>query len=515
MEREINEGLTKGEIKMSSSRDNNRYEIMKSIDANTAFSEKAYMIGVALVLGIIFDYFFRDKTVGVSVPIYIFAVISFFLCSNIGKVKMQKSLGWFLLIPIVLLSMSFAIYSNDILAGINILVIPFLMVCSSILIFYPKLKWDSIKFVGRVFDRAVIRALENCYKPVSFIKKEVKITNINSLSSTKRGVIKGLAISLPLLIVILLLLTSADMVFNYYMGNMTNIFKGINLDIFISHVILIGLVFFYLFGYVWSFRYDYVSSEDEQTKLKAWEPSTVITVVFMLNVVYLLFTMVQFSYLYGGGGSSLPQGFTYAEYARKGFFELVAVTVINFAVILSSMSYMTKESKKANFIASILLTILIFFTFNMLYSANYKMSLYEVSYGYTYLRVFVHYFMLLLAILLVGAVIGIWYRNFPMAKTMIITALTMYVILNYLNVDVFIARKNIERYKNGENIDIAYLTHLSYDAFPYVKELLNDKNEDVALKISQYVNRKEKVLESKSSWSEFNLSKYNAMKSLR
>ena len=124
----------------------------------------------------------------------------------------------------------------------------------------------------------------------------------------------------------------------------------------------------------------------------------------MINIVYLLFSIVQFSYLYGGGNNILPSEFTYSEYARKGFFELVAVTIINFTILLSSMKFIKKGNKTINIISNVFLTLLVVFTLNMLFSAHYKMSLYEQTYGFTYLRIFVHLFMIMLFMLLIVSV---------------------------------------------------------------------------------------------------------------
>lgn len=510
MEKEPIRSLQNGQLEISNAQYRIRKEAMENIDKNTPLSEKLYTIGLSLLMGILFDYFFIDKNFGVSVPLYTVILTAFFLWSARERFKVQRNIGWFLLIPVLLLSLCFSIFSNGVLAGINALLLPLLMICSSILIFNPEVKWDSIKFVWKVLDRALVSVLENCFKPFRFLSEEVKRTNYKTMSKTKWGIIKGLLISLPLLAVILGLLTSADMVFSYYITNITYMFKDIRFDSIIGHSISISVIFIYLFGYVWSFKYDHLKAQDNVETARSWEPATLITVVAMLNIVYLLFTIVQFSYLYGGAESSLPKGFTYSEYARKGFFELVAVTVINFAVILSTMSFIKRENVVASRIANVLLTVLIIFTFNMLYSAHFKMSLYESSYGYTYLRVFVHYFMILLVLLLIAALIGIWKRSFPFVKTMIITSLVMYVLLNYLNVDGFIARKNIERYKNGAKIDISYLTRLSYDALPYLEELQNDSNTDVSLKIQRYLEQKKKTLDRKRSWSEFNLSMHKA-----
>ena len=52
-----------------------------------------------------------------------------------------------------------------------------------------------------------------------------------------------------------------------------------------------------------------------------------------INFVYILFVSVQFAYLFSGDGE-MPFGLNHAEYARKGFFELLAVTMINLSIFL-------------------------------------------------------------------------------------------------------------------------------------------------------------------------------------
>jgi len=232
------------------------------------------------------------------------------------------------------------------------------------------------------------------------------------------------------------------------------------------------------------------------------------------NIVYLLFSIVQFSYLYGGDSSLLPSGFTYSEYARKGFFELFAVTIINFTILLSSMKFIKKDNKTISFIANILLTLLVGFTMNMLFSAHYKMSLYEQTYGFTYLRIFVHIFMLMLFLLFIIALVGIWNRKVLINKVLLITVLIMYVALNYINVDKVIAQKNIDIYYKTQKIDVLYLENLSYDATAEIIKLKNDSNIEIYSEVNRYLEFTKKELSEDSYWYEFNYSKYKARKVL-
>ena len=99
----------------------------------------------------------------------------------------------------------------------------------------------------------------------------------------------------------------------------------------------------------------------------------------------------------------------------------------------------------------------------MLSSAFYRMLLYEEAYGFTYLRIFVQTFMILLFFLFIISIVFIWYEKLPIIKAYFIATLAVYVILNFANVDAMIARNNIYRYKETGQLDIRYLEGLSYE----------------------------------------------------
>ncbi|MBW9147964.1 DUF4173 domain-containing protein [Clostridium sp. CM028] len=301
------------------------------------------------------------------------------------------------------------------------------------------------------------------------------------------------------------------MVFKDYVTNFSIGIKDIDVGKIIGSLLVIIITFIIIFSYIWSFKY---SCDGGRTKNKdiQWEPVTVLTIIFMINIVYLLFSIVQFSYLYGGGDNFLPHEFTYSEYARKGFFELVAVTIINFTILLSSMKFIKKDNKTINIISNVFLTVLVAFTLNMLFSAHYKMSLYEQTYGFTYLRIFVHIFMLMLFMLFIVAVVGIWNRRIPLNKILIVIVLSMFILVNYINVDRIIAEKNIDIYYKTQKIDVQYLKTLSYDAIPQILRLKDDSNAFISSEINTYINNMKKELLEGDSWYEFNYSKYRARK---
>jgi hypothetical protein len=485
----------------------------REIDSKISYGKKLSLIIMSLIIGSIFSSFFSSWRFGISIPIFIGVVIAIFLYTHREDIKKVSGIGLFTLTITFLLSLTFTIHSNEILLVLNLLAVPLLLSASFILLRYKTIEWQRLEFMFKVLSRIFNYPIENALKPIGFIKSVIRKRNKAKLSSTHKSILTGLLISIPLLLVILPLLASADSVFKYYISNFYTVFSDIEVGDMFWKIILAVVVSFYAFGYLWSFNYSLSSSPSSRESKKFFEPVTILTVLFVINIVYLLFTMVQSSYLYGGMESILPNGFTYSEYARRGFFELVLVTIINFTLLLICSRFTKKEKNSLEKALKAAYTILILFTLNMLYSANFKMALYEKAFGYTYLRIFVHLFLLLLLILFVIALAGIWIEKLPASKLSIIAALLMYVVVNYINVDLIIVRKNIERYNENKKIDTAYLGNLSYDALPEIIDFAQ-KDDNLMMQLKHQISYRKGQLNKDEKWHEFNYSKFKARKAL-
>lgn len=498
-----------------------RKEKISFIDNSISIYEKGVTLAISMLLAVCMDRFFVDKYWGVSVPIFTFAALIFFYWStrqrekgsvlNLGENKLLKPL---IIMSMVLIAFTFVLFSNMVLAFFNTIFMVSTFTLYAILS-ASKDSLESTSYLKKILERLVPRTLNNFSKPFIFLNELIKNMGKIEVNSELAKILKGVVLAIPLLIVILMLLSSADMIFNYYLSSTFRIFENLKVSDFGVHLVITTLFFLYIFGFMWSFKYEgiYVSRSSKQT-LKA-DGLTVMPILLMLNVVYMLFSIIQFSYLYGGGNAVLPSGVTYAEYARRGFFELVAATIINFTIILCTMKFMKREKSRAEKFNDVFLSLLVVFTVNMLFSAHYKMSLYENIYGYTYLRVFVHFFMLLIFILFIIALAGIWVKKIPVTKLCIIASVIMYIILNYINVDVFIVKRNIQLYDRTKKLDVNYLCNLSYDVLPYLSQLSLQDNSDKGKVLKERLQEKQQFfLDKKYSWYEFNYSRYKSQRFL-
>ena len=178
-------------------------------------------------------------------------------------------------------------------------------------------------------------------------------------------------------------------------------------------------------------------------------------------------------YLFLGMSTGLPSYVTYAEYARGGFWELLFVSIINFIVILLCM-YLFRE----NVALKVILTIMCGCTFVMIISSAYRMKMYINEYNLTFLRILVLWFLIVLALIMIGMVISIYGKKFSLFRYIIVVVSVMYIGFSFARPDVIIARYDIAQWKNTDKQDFFYLMYetMSIDAAPEIAKIdLDDK----------------------------------------
>ena len=221
-------------------------------------------------------------------------------------------------------------------------------------------------------------------------------------------------------------------------------------------LIILGIWFFYMLFVASESKRE--ESSQEETKSN---PVIAITFTSMLTIIYLLFCSIQIMYLFRGGMMELPSKFSYATYARKGFFELLFVSMINFTIVTICLGKF-----KDNKVLRIILTIFSGCTFILITSSAYRMILYIKAYHLTFLRILVLWFLIVLAVWMAGAVWQIYKRDFPLFQYVFITALSLYIIYAFSGENKIIAKYNLHqkkanRLEQESSLDLEYLVKLS------------------------------------------------------
>lgn len=471
---------------------------------------------LSFLMGILFTYLFFQHAHGISFLIFAVAFIAFLAYSLKQADLLKKDWTWLFAVPILLLSARYFLSANVILNILNFPIIVVLSIGMSVLLANKKLDWGKFNFVLEMIEKSLV-PIAFFHKPYQYIYEELSIKKSSKLRGTVLKIFMGILISLPLLLIILVLLASADAVFSHMLTFMPQLFgwiDGRTITNGIFRIILTILSATYLFAFMYVLlkpNNETVAQKLGNLKRPEADSTILITVLSLVNIIYILFCVIQFSYLFAVN-SSLPGGISYSEYARKGFFELIFVTIINFSIILDTL-YFTENKKDAaeNTIKTMLLLIG-GATFVMLYSSFYRMGLYQQNYGYTYLRIFVNFCLSVEAITLVGTMLYIIKKNFSLMKMYIVTFVICFIVLNYINIDKIIVSSNIEMYNKTGKIDFIYLTGISEDGMPQIATLLNSKDENLKIQVKNYLIKLKSDLQRPRSWVEFNYARYKALR---
>jgi hypothetical protein len=170
------------------------------------------------LLGLLANYLFYAKQLGISYPLFtgIFLIIVFTYLKSLN-LNLQKP-GLWLLLPVLLLSATFALHTNDTLLILNFLAIPFLLIAQTLLTAGAnRYHWFDIRFIFDILEGTFGRTLGNIAIPFTITRDLGKGQSDQQRYDVLKRVLTGIVIALPLLLVVIPLLSSADLVFSHYM----------------------------------------------------------------------------------------------------------------------------------------------------------------------------------------------------------------------------------------------------------------------------------------------------------
>ena len=473
------------------------------------------IIGISAFLAILQSILFWNKNLGISVFIFVLACILYliYILSKNNKIINKKAIIF--VIPIILLSSTYFIFNNELFKILNIFVIVALGVTMCVYLSKSKIKWpDFLKKIGCVFG--------GMFESVSDIINTFKIPENKKEKKKKKKVKKigkSLLITIPIILVVLILLMSADQVFE-------KIFDKVFLDLskvlslegivkLLSRLSVILITFLLCGGFLVNLVKDdtMFTKEDEDTKVTVkFENLTINMILTVLNIIYLIFGFIQITNLFMN--TSNNPNFDYSSYARQGFFQLMFVSFINFVILIVANINKVKKTKSQKIYNKIMSLLIILFTIIIIISAFYRMNLYQETYGYTYLRIFVDFVLISEVLISIPIIIYLLGKKIDILKSIIIITSFMFVLLNFMNIDNFIAEKNIDRYFNNpedSNFDISYLCKLGTDATEQITRLLKADDEYIVKRTERYLYEQKQSLNlDEMNWQEYNMSKKEA-----
>ncbi len=456
--------------------------------------ETGILLAISAVLGILFDVlFYNAYTLGLNYLLFALLLLGATFWALAHKKEFDPKRYALFSVAIILLAGECTVYASPVFMALNFFVVPFLYFCMVLSALHVETDLFN-NFFGYVFI------------PISRMHRF--FASLVGLFGVKRGekhtagkVLLGVAIAAAALVIILPLMLSADEAFRYLMRDVFDF--HINADFFVQTILFL-LVACYGFGFVHyaltgkkqpmyepqfpgnaqqngmpygqpqyanqANPYDYPPPTYPKAKPEANHyASTLVTFLSIIGIVYAVFSFVQILYLFLKIGAGLPSGFSYAQYARAGVFQLWALTAISVAVVLICESLGRKMTAVKQRTLQWIYTGYVIMTLCMTASSVYRMVMYAEAFGMTRARTLVFFYLILQTILLVMLMGKVWNPKFRFYRTLLAVTLAFYVMLNYANIDDIVVEMNLSLYYNTGELDVDYIMNdLSVDALPYL-----------------------------------------------
>ncbi len=477
-----------------------------------------YIILVSLGTAILFNFLFFSKALGISVFIFAVVFLGSIFAPGAGQKDSFKKTWW-----IILLILFFSLMPTLKVSGF----LTFLNICA--VLGLAMILAYQITGVPPLLMRFKDYFMLVTFVPLQMLGKAIfSISMVNQIHSQEKNrdvwlrIFKGLIMAIPILILFGLLFSQADLAFSQFLKGFINISVTqqtiqhiiVILFTFVASLSFISYVFFYK-------RKEQLPNNDPLNEEKPIIPVKgkgieVLVFLTLISVLFLLFIGFQMTYLFGGEANIIKAGFTYAEYARRGFFELLAVGIISLLILVMSEFYAGEESKKdKKFLVPAL--FLIAEVIVVIVSAFKRLSLYVQAYGLTMLRFYVAAFIILLLILFI--LLAIKFIKFKQEQFftfgILVSVICFLVLVNVINPEVFTYKYNLKKFGQTQKFDIYYFKDLSPDVEALkIKTYSTLSGEEKEVFKTSILNDKYN-LENQKNWESFSFSRNKALKLLQ
>lgn len=463
----------------------------EKMENNLSKDLKLRLLIYTLISAVTFTYLVPLQNAGISVPLFVLIQL---ICLWFIAPDRKRLL---FLIPVFAMSLNCFISGSHIWRTSNLIIAAVLYGCMFMDFDFRR---DNLKFILEIVARC-IAPFFNMLLPFRWV-----IHSADSKAPVLKRVFLAVVITVPCVALLAFILSQADMVFSMQSQNfISGIFDMINLHTIL--LIIFGcLAGLYLFGVIYVACTDGSESDEETAKAPRFKADLIIINILLSAslLIYTLFVFIQFKYLFAG--SHLPYGLTYTEYARKGFFELLFLTAVNIAAIITVIKLTKTAEGKGKALAKALCHYLCAVTVVLLVSSFYRMMLYSNDDGLTRMRLLVMGFLIFEALGLITTFFYIAKPKFNIVLIYTLVALSYYTVLNLVPIDNIIAQNQVGKYLSGERDDLDYIFTLSSDAAPAMEYLMkNAEDKEIVTEAENFLTEKTTFAIPKR-WQRYNLS---------
>ena len=400
----------------------------------------------ALALGALGSWLLQARGWGIGFTLFMaLACAAVIVVWRINRVNLTGGGRW-LLLPLVFFAVAYVVRDSDALRVLNLLAVAILL---ALIVYRARAGQIRVAGLSDYAAAGLAASLGAGYGALVPLAEGVAWSgarlNRAPLVALRAGL--GVLIALPMLFIFGTLFASADPDF----GALLSGFFKWDLSSFVRDIFWFAVIGWMAFGLLKQlFGRPWPGSRSEDRSNLALRPIftvgaiEAIVALGLFNLMFATFVAFQLRYLF----SLVPIGQTpgldaYADYARRGFFELVTVAALTLPTLLAA-DWLTRPERVGWLRALSLLLIGLLFV--IMTSALQRMNLYTQAYGLTELRIYTTAFMLWLAVVFVWYAITVARGRRPhFAFGALVAGLAAILILNVMNPDGLIVRVNASR----------------------------------------------------------------------
>ena len=427
----------------------------------------------ALLLGLVGDAILRVPSWGANMAIWSLAIVAAVVTLARRRYEALPADARWLLIPALALSLLFVWRDSDSLIAYNTLTF-----FGTLALLAAAISWGTEQRVLESRFRELVYAgvvigVNVFVGMIALLLSDVSFRQVAGARGTGRVIagVRAALVAIPLLLVFGSLFASADPVFARLVSQ---VFR-IDAAAVASHLAVSGIIAWFVGGLL---RASVLSNGRGTWRVPFPDGALGLTEVSValgsLVALFAAFVIVQLRYFFGGDALvQATAGMSYADYARRGFFELVTVSALVLPVLLAGNSLLRRDTPRADAVFRVLSGTLLTLLAIIMYSAIARMRLYESAYGLSEDRLYATVFMGWLAIVFVWFTVTVLRgRERLFTAGVLASGWATLIALNVADPSGYVARFNIARAGQGKEVDVRYIARLGADAAPALVQYL-------------------------------------------
>jgi len=485
------------------------------------------LLTAAVLLGVIAQAVLFRTALGLNLTLLIGALLGSALLLRRPEARLDRLDAW---IPVAALAFAafVAIRADPFLVFVDTLAALGLSAAAVAALGGAALTRRSLVGLTKVALRGAALVFVGASEPIAAARPTSGADALRTRLGPVAPLLRGLLIAMPLIVVFGALFAAADAVFSRALSDLFAI--DLRLGELPPRLLLAALFAWVAAGLLVAVAREAFPPEPRSLGAAAVSPplslprlglTEAVVILAALDLLFAVFVALQVAYLFGGRDTLAATGFTYSEYARRGFFELLAVAFLSGGLIAALEIVVTRRSRAYVASAVALATLALV----VLASATLRLKLYQDAYGWTELRFYVYAAIAWLglgAVATIALLLAGRMRWLVHALGILLVAIALAV--NAVGPQAFVARSNLARVidpslvpRDGHaGLDAGYLASLGDDAVPVMVDALRfaDGDERVTLASELVVRARSLEYPSVTAWPAWNLARQRAREAI-